>query len=71
MACGGDITVDVITCSIFGDCRLRDVGVVRGVTRPCHGEVGRAGKGKDGTTGRGVEGYAGLDSPPSPERTTI
>ena len=28
-------------------------------TRPCHG-----GKGKDGTTGRGVEGYAGLDSPP-------
>jgi len=23
--------VDIITCAIFGDCRLRDVGVVRGV----------------------------------------
>ena len=23
--------VDVITCAMFGDCRLRDVGVVRGV----------------------------------------
>ena len=27
----GDI-VDVITCAIFGDCRLRGVGVVRGVS---------------------------------------
>ena len=26
--------VDVITCAIFGDCRLRGVGVVRGVTLP-------------------------------------
>jgi len=26
----GDM-VDVITCAIFGDCRLRGVGVVRGV----------------------------------------
>ena len=26
--------VDVITCAMFGDCRLRDVGVVRGVTLP-------------------------------------
>ena len=33
--CGvwGD-TVDVITCAIFGDCRLRGVGVVRGVSLP-------------------------------------
>ena len=33
--CGflGDM-VDVITCAIFGDCRLRDVGVVRGVSLP-------------------------------------
>ena len=33
--CGvcGDI-VDVITCAIFGDCRLRGVGVVRGVSLP-------------------------------------
>ena len=29
----GDI-VDVITCAIFGDCRLRGVGVVRGVSLP-------------------------------------
>ena len=26
--------VDVITCAIFGDCRLRGVGVVRGVNLP-------------------------------------
>ena len=26
--------VDVITCAMFGDCRLRDVGVVRGVNLP-------------------------------------
>jgi len=26
--------VDVITCAIFGDCRLRGVGVVRGVSLP-------------------------------------
>ena len=26
--------VDVITCAIFGDCRLRGVGVVRGVILP-------------------------------------
>ena len=26
--------VDVITCAIFGDCRLRDAGVVRGVSLP-------------------------------------
>ena len=33
--CGlwGDI-VDVITCAIFRDCRLRGVGVVRGVSLP-------------------------------------
>ena len=33
--CGlwGDM-VDVITCAIFGDCRLRGVGVVRGVSLP-------------------------------------
>jgi len=33
--CGvwGDM-VDVITCAIFVDCRLRDVGVVRGVSLP-------------------------------------
>ena len=33
--CGlwGDI-VDVITCAIFCDCRLRGVGVVRGVSLP-------------------------------------
>jgi len=33
--CGvlGDM-VDVITCAIFGDCRLRGVGVVRGVNLP-------------------------------------
>jgi len=33
--CGvwGDM-VDVITCAIFGDCRLRGVGVVRGVILP-------------------------------------
>ena len=33
--CGmwGDM-VDVITCAIFGDCRLRGVGVTRGVTLP-------------------------------------
>ena len=33
--CGlwGDI-VDVITCAIFRDCRLRGVGVVRGVNLP-------------------------------------
>jgi len=33
--CGlwGDV-VDVITCAIFGDCRLRGVGVVRGVSLP-------------------------------------
>ena len=29
----GDM-VDVITCAIFGDCRLRGVGVVRGVSLP-------------------------------------
>ena len=29
----GDM-VDVITCVIFGDCRLRGVGVVRGVSLP-------------------------------------
>jgi len=29
----GDM-VDVITYAIFGDCRLRGVGVVRGVTLP-------------------------------------
>ena len=29
----GDM-VDVITCAIFRDCRLRDVGVVRGVSFP-------------------------------------
>ena len=29
----GDM-VDVITCAIFGDCRLRGVGVVRGVNLP-------------------------------------
>ena len=29
----GDM-VDVITCAMFGDCRLRDVGVVRGVNLP-------------------------------------
>jgi len=26
--------VDVITCAMFGDCRLRGVGVVRGVNLP-------------------------------------
>jgi len=26
--------VDVMTCAIFGDCRLRGVGVVRGVSLP-------------------------------------
>ena len=26
--------MDVITCAIFGDCRLRGVGVVRGVNLP-------------------------------------
>ena len=26
--------VDIITCAIFGDCRLRGVGVVRGVMLP-------------------------------------
>jgi len=33
--CGmlGDM-VDVITCALFGDCRLRGVGVVRGVSLP-------------------------------------
>ena len=33
--CGlsGDM-VDVITCVIFGDCQLRGVGVVRGVSLP-------------------------------------
>ena len=33
--CGllGDI-VDVITCAIFRECRLRGVGVVRGVSLP-------------------------------------
>ena len=33
--CGlwGDM-VDVITCAIFRDCRLRGVGVVRGVNLP-------------------------------------
>jgi len=33
--CGvwGDM-VDVITCAIFGDCRLRGVGVVIGVSLP-------------------------------------
>ena len=33
--CGiwGDV-VDVITCAIFGDCRLRGVGVVIGVSLP-------------------------------------
>jgi len=33
--CGlwGDV-VDVITCAIFRDCRLRGVGVVRGVSLP-------------------------------------
>jgi len=29
----GDM-VDIITCAIFGDCRLRGVGVVRGVGLP-------------------------------------
>ena len=29
----GDM-VDVITCAIFGDCRLRGVRVVRGVSLP-------------------------------------
>jgi len=29
----GDM-VDVITCAIFGDCRLRGVGVVRGASLP-------------------------------------
>ena len=29
----GDM-VDVITCAIFGDCRFRGVGVVRGVSLP-------------------------------------
>jgi len=29
----GDM-VDVITCAIFGDCRLRSVGVVRGANSP-------------------------------------
>jgi len=28
--------VDIITCAIFGDCWLRGVGVVRGVTLPSH-----------------------------------
>jgi len=33
--CGvcGDM-VDVITCAILGDCRLRSVGVVRGANSP-------------------------------------
>ena len=33
--CGlfGDM-VDIITCAIFRDCRLRGVGVVRGVSLP-------------------------------------
>ena len=33
--CGlsGDM-VDVITCAIFGDCRLRGVGVARGLSLP-------------------------------------
>ena len=29
----GDM-VDVITCAIFRDCRLRSVGVVRGISLP-------------------------------------
>ena len=29
----GDM-VDVITCAVFGDCRLRGVGVVRAVSLP-------------------------------------
>jgi len=29
----GDM-VDVIMCAIFGDCRLKGVGVVRGVSLP-------------------------------------
>jgi len=29
----GDM-VDVITCAVFGDCRLRGVGVLRGVNLP-------------------------------------
>ena len=40
--CGvwGDM-VDVITCAIFGDCRLRGVGVVRGVSLPSHTDLTR------------------------------
>ena len=33
--------VDVITCAIFGDCRLRGVGVVRGVSLPSHIDLTR------------------------------
>ena len=33
--------VDVITCAIFGDCRLRGVGVVRGVNLPSHIDLTR------------------------------
>jgi len=32
---------DVITCAIFGDCRLRGVVVVRGVTLPSHIDLRR------------------------------
>ena len=35
----GDM-VDIITCAIFRDCRLRGVGVVRGVTSPAEIEFG-------------------------------
>ena len=30
-----------ITCTIFGDCRLRGVGVVRGVSLPSHIDLTR------------------------------
>ena len=34
MTCGLFDMVDVITCAIFGDCRLRGVDVARGVSLP-------------------------------------
>ena len=37
----GDM-VDVITCAIFRDCRLRGVGVVRGVSLPSPIDLTRA-----------------------------
>ena len=62
--CGvwGDM-VDVITCAIFGNCRLRGVGVVRGISLPSPIDLTRRCSLRQHSAGYN---YAAASQPPEP-----